>query len=215
MSSLRLADRKSLADLVTYLSRARAIDPDGAVRLIHDSATLAVYVGVLPGTGLLGEGTVVGLRVFAASPTASPDGGQDVVVPLGALADRAARLRDATSTTLDLPPVRAQAGWAALTPPRSGWELAGEVPEGILESIARQGISDVARASPEGSGGKAVQTVRRSVWSRPADTQLQISAGMAFGAYALGFLRGGAPARVLRCGRWTRLTLPAGHVLSR
>lgn len=238
MTFLQLGDADSAHDVATYLSRARALDADGAVRLTYDGATLAVYVGVLAGTGLLGEGTVVGLRVFALAPAARVPPAQpastsgaarsgqppetdaprpaagDAVVSIASVLDRLAR-RGVDPCLVDIPAVTVRAGWAALAPPRSGWEPVGEVASTVLEDAARGGISAIATGAPQGSGGKAVEAVRRSVWSRPVPELAQISAGSAFAAYALGFLAGGSHAAVLRCGRWTRLSLPAGHVLAR
>ncbi len=49
---------------------------------------LAAWVGVLPGSGILAEGTVLGLRTFRlAEPSRC-----DVVVPLGRVAEEIASL---------------------------------------------------------------------------------------------------------------------------
>ena len=63
-------DAASLADLGRYARRARALDEEAAVRLQADGSVLAAWVGVLPGSGILGEGLVLGLRTVAlAAPT--------------------------------------------------------------------------------------------------------------------------------------------------
>ncbi|MDF8265379.1 hypothetical protein [Luteipulveratus flavus] len=212
MSGLRLADTDSLADLATYVSRARALDADGAVRLQAAGTTLAAWVGVLRGRGLLGQGTVVGLRVLRLGEPAEVD----TVVPLAAVGDRLARAT-ADQPVLDLPPMTVRAAWAAVTPPRSGWQQVGEIALDQLRSVATEGVSEVAQGAPEGSGAAAVEDLRHRVWTRPiahdggADG---LPSGVAFGAYALGFLRGDV-GQVHSAARWFRLTTPGGHVLVR
>ena len=49
----------------TYAGRAKALDADGAIRLQAAGVVLAAWVGVLQGSGILAEGTVLGLRTFA------------------------------------------------------------------------------------------------------------------------------------------------------
>ena len=84
---LRLTDSQSLADLGRFASRARTVDDEGAMRLQASGAVLAAWVGVLPGNGILAEGTVLGLRTFALAEPAE----LDVIVPLGAVTDRTQR----------------------------------------------------------------------------------------------------------------------------
>src|SRR5204862_8113628 len=80
-------DDEGYADLRTFVSRARALDEDGVVRLQAERTVLAAYVGVLPGRGLLGDGAVVGLRTMRLAQPAAVD----VTVPLAAVSDRLAR----------------------------------------------------------------------------------------------------------------------------
>ena len=221
---LRLVDTAALADLGTYAARARAIDVDGAMRLQATGRVLAAWVGVLQGAGILAEGTVLGLRTFALAEPVEVD----AVVPLGAVADRTAH--HTADTDLPLPPTRALAAWAAVTPPRGPWEPAGTLPGDLLANVAREGVSEVADAVRE--RGAAAGFVRDRVWARDvreaagphpdllvADgaptTEATVRAGGAFAAYALGFLAPGQPVQVLRSNRWTRLTAPGGHVLMR
>lgn len=206
---LRLADGPTRADLATYVARARRLEEDGAIRLQASGTTLAAWVGVVKGRGLLGEGTTVGLRVLALREPADVD----VVVPLAAVADRLARSSDATD--LPLPPMTVRTSWAALSPPRSGWRPLTRVPVATLQAAADDGIRELAAATP----GPAVQQElrRQQVWSAglalPAAAD-GLSAGVAFGAHVLGFLVG-EQATVFAAGRWHRLTTDAGHVLVR
>lgn len=221
---LRLVDAAALADLGRYASRARAVDADGAMRLQATGGVLAAWVGVLQGSGILAEGTVLGLRTFALAEEADVD----AVVPLGAVTDRTAH--HAGGSDLPLPPTRALAAWAAVTPPRGPWEPAGSLPGDLLARVARDGLAEVTDAVR--ARGAAAGFVRDRVWARDVreaagphpdllvaegvpGTDATVRAGGAFAAYALGFLAPGEPVKVLRSNRWTRLTAPGGHVLMR
>jgi hypothetical protein len=210
---MQLADGDTVADLTTYLARARTLEDDGAVRLQAHGRSLAVWVGVLKGRGVTGQGTVLGLRVVGLSEAAEVDD----VVPLSAVTDRLARMRDAGSVALQMPPMTRRTSWAAISPPRSGWAPLGEVPVTGLNETAQDGIAEIAQGAPEGSGAAAVESLRQRVWARslPAAGGADgLPAGVAFGAYALGFLVGEF-AQVFGAGRWFRVTTPAGHVLVR
>lgn len=213
---LSLPDGESVADLSTFVARARRLDQEGAIRLQASGDVLAAWVCVLPGQGVLRSGLVLGLRTMRlAGPHQL-----DVTVPLGGLTDRFAR-RAATgdvSTSLSLPPAEVSPPWAAVTPPRGGWEPVGAVRLADLEAAARAGIAEVAQGAPEGSGSAAVAALRHRVWGRPVGEDEVLSgvpSGVALAVDALGFAAGAATAGVHRSGTWVRLSLPAGHVLAR
>lgn len=205
--TLHLLDEETRADLTTYVARARRID-DGAVRLQATGRALAAWVGVLAGRGLAGDGTVIGLRVLPLAEA----GDEDAVVPLSAVADRLARSRD-----LEMPPTRMRAAWAAISAPRGGWQLIGEISVETLRTVAAEGISQISAGAPEGSGAAAVESLRHRIWGRgmsaPGGAD-GLPAGVAFAAEALGFLVGDSAA-VHAAGRWHRVSTPAGHVLVR
>ena len=205
---LLLDDLQAYADLRTFVTRGRSLDEDGAIRLQADGTVLAAYVGVLPGRGLMGDGAVVGLRTMRLATPASVD----TTVSLAALADRLAR---DTAEGLELPPVSVQTAWAALTPPRGGWEPVGSLDAGALVEVERAGIAEVAHGAPAGAGGHAVTDLRQRVWGRLTETVPPVPAGAAFAAYALGFLGESERCDVVAHGRWTRLSSPRGHVLVR
>jgi hypothetical protein len=222
--TLDLTDPASLEDLGRFAARARAIDADGAMRLQAAGGVLAAWVGVLPGSGILAEGTVLGLRTFALATPAD----LDVIVPLAAVTDRTNR---GGGSDLPVPPTRALAPWSALTPPRGPWEPAGALPGDLLAAVARDGLVEVSDAVRE--RGAAAGFVRDRVWARDVreasgphpdlltlddrmpDAGTVVRSGGAFAAYALGFLEPGQPVTVFRSNRWTRLTAPGGHVLLR
>ena len=213
--TIRLADPEVRADLTTYVRRAMKLDADGAIRLQATGSTLAAWVGVRKGRGLLGEGTVIGLRAMPLAP-GSEDA--DEVVELRAVADRLARMDFHDSLELEMPPVTVRTSWAALTPPRSGWSRLGSIETDLLNRVATEGIAEVAQGSPVGSGAAAVETLQQRVWGRPiAETEPQVDglpAGAALGVLALGFAVGEA-ADVFATARWHRVSTPAGHVLVR
>ncbi len=222
--TLQLTDPAALEDLGRFAARARSIDADGAMRLQAAGGVLAAWVGVLPGSGILAEGTVLGLRTFALATPAD----LDVIVPLGAVTDRTNR---GGGSDLPVPPTRALAPWSALTPPRGPWEPAGALPGDLLAAVARDGLVEVSDAVRE--RGAAAGFVRDRVWARDVreasgphpdlltlddgmpDAATVVRSGGAFAAYALGFLEPGQPVTVFRSNRWTRLTAAGGHVLLR
>jgi hypothetical protein len=208
-SRIDLGDPRGLADLATFLGRARRANPDGAVRLQVVAGLLLTTVAVLEGTGLLGEGTVLGLRVVPVR-----DGDEvDVTVSFASLADRLAR-QDA-GAVLAVPPTTVGAAWSGLTPPRDAWEAVGRLPGEAIDGVAQRGIAAVAEGTPHGAGGHAVTTLRRRVWGAMSDTVPPFAAGLAFGAHVLGFTSAGEEASLSTNGRWTRLSTSRGHVLVR
>lgn len=210
MSELRLADPEALADLATYVGRARSLDADGAIRLQAHGAALAAYVGVLAGQGLMAQGSVIGLRVM---PLAEP-AEVDVTVSLASLTDRLARKEVAADARLPLPPTTVSASWGAVAPPRGGWEPVGAVAAEDLRAVAVDGIEEIARAVTAEAGSPAVTALRQRVWGRETATTPPVPAGAGFAAYVLGFLTQD-PVRVFAHGRWTRLSTGTGHVLVR
>lgn len=213
MVELRFAGPETLEDLRTYVARARSLDADGAIRLQSHGMALAAYVGVLPGRGPVMSGAVIGLRVMALAEPADVD----VIVALASVSDRLARTRtslSASTDTFSVPPTTVRVGWAAMAPPRSGWEVVGDLSVEDLRTVATQGIAEVTQGTPDGSGAQVVAAQRQRVWTRETETVPPIPSGAAFAAYALGFLTQ-QHARVLAHGRWTRLSTETGHVLVR
>jgi hypothetical protein len=208
MSAFTLTDAPSLDDLQIFLSRAARVE-EGSVRLIAGSGVLAVYCSVFAPAGLLDESaTVLGLRTFALSEHVA----FDAVVPVRSLLQRLERSQNEASTTIGMPMEVNTATWAAISPPRGGWQAAGEVSPAALETAARAGIRDVAAAIPDGTGEQIVRRVRSEVWGRPIPGAEHLPSGAAFAAFALGFL-GEDPVRTYGSGPWTRLTTTRGHVL--
>lgn len=208
MSTFTLSDAPSLDDLQVFLSRAARVE-DGSVRLIAGSGVLAVYCSVFTPSGILDESaTVLGLRTLALAEPAT----FDAVVPVRSLLQRLERAQGEGTTTIGLPMEVNTATWAAISPPRGGWQATGEVGPALLDTAARAGIRDVASAVPDGAGEQIVRKVRSEVWGRPIPGAEHIPSGAAFAAFALGFL-GEDPVRTYETGPWTRLSTQRGHVL--
>lgn len=207
--SLRLVDEVSAQDLATYLARARRVDDSGDVRLQAVGDVLAAWTCVLPGRGLGSTGLVLALRTFALAEPAR----RDVTVPIGAVTDRLAH----SGPVIPEPPMTTRPKWAALSPPRSGWEPAGTLPDARLREIAVAGIEEVARGAPDGSGSAAVADLRARVWGRLVAATPPVPAGTAFGLHVLGFLRPDeqSAASVHTTGPWTRVATDRGFVIAR
>lgn len=207
--SLRFADPRDLADLRTYVTRAKSID-DGAVRLQAAGTVLAAYVCVLRPRALGDDTpTILGLRTSALAEEAAAD----VTVSLSSVLDRLAR-SGTDDVELPLPPTTVTESWAGIGAPRSGWEPLGEVSDAELASVAETGIAEVARVVPEQAGAHMVAAARASVWGREMPGRQGVPAGAAFGAFALGFL-GDGEHRLFRNGNWYRLSGSRGHILVR
>lgn len=212
-SVLSFADGESLLDLSTFVSRARAYDATGAIRLQAAGRVLAAWVSVLPGTDLVGSGAVLGLRTMALAT----DHDLDVTVLLAGLTDRFARraVTHDPSAELTVPPSTVHPPWSGVTPPRGGWAAVGQISSTSLLAAARAGVVEVTEGTPETAGAPAVAALRAGVWGRPLEHDVPAGAGLA--VLALGFAAEDRPqeASVHRSGPWTRVSLPAGHVVCR
>jgi hypothetical protein len=210
-SILALPDQAALRDLQVLLDRAALADDSAAARLILENSVLAVYVSVLHPRGLLDSGpTVLGLRTVEASGD-----DLDVVVPIRSLQvllnealaeahDDAAQLTVPTSVNTVM--------WAAISPPRGGWERMGSIDPSVFDAAARAGIAEVATAVPGALGSDLVHRVRSEVWGAPLDGFEHVPAGAAFAALSLGFL-GDDVIEQYGSGSWLRFSTQRGHVL--
>lgn len=205
MTTLHFEDQRSADDFATFVRRALRVAPDGALRLQTSGTVLASWVEVLPGRSLTHTGLTLGLRVQRLTQPAD----LDIAVALVAVRDRLAR---GVETVFFVPPQQVSAPWLGISAPRSGWEPAATIAVARLQEIAREGIAEVAAGTPVVAGAAAVANLRERVWGRVPEEGMP--AGAAFAADALGFLVGDE-ASWHRCGRWGRLSTPAGFVLTR
>ncbi|GAA1817612.1 hypothetical protein [Nesterenkonia flava] len=216
---LRFAEAAALQDLATYVARARRIQEQG-IRLQTVGSILAAWVPVMTPSSLVGTlPAVLGMRAIRLAEASTVD----ATVELSSITERIARLGPA-ETELPLPPSRLNAPWAAVTPPRSGWQPAGSLKNAVLKSAAEEGIAQINQAVPTSAGAAVVEQVREKVWGAPLNVdagnetrgRVALPAGAAFGAFALGFLNGAdAETQVHTQGRWARLSSRAGYILCR
>lgn len=200
---LVLADAPSAQDALTFARRSARIGDEG-VRLQAAGGVLAMSTAALAPKGLLDRTpTVLGMRIVAADPELQCD---LVVSELSETDDDRA---------LALPETALAPSWAGVSPPRGGWESRGEIAAATLASRAQWGIAAVAERLPKDAGEDVVRAIRGDVWGMPDDALLGLPLGVAFAAFSLGFIGGEEQARVTVSGRWTRVTLQRGHVLSR
>lgn len=216
---LRFADAASLQDLGMYVKRGRRINEQG-IRLQAVGSVLAAWLPVMtPGSLNSQIPAVLGLRTMALAEPSDAD----VTVELDSISERLARLNPA-SMELPLPPARINAPWAAVTPPRSGWEPRGRLADSTLRRTAEAGIDEVAEVIPETAGAHVVEQVRERVWGRVLEPGAEddvvagtpIPAGAAFGALSLGFLESEAGVSdVYALGKWLRISSAGGFILCR
>lgn len=200
---LVLADAPSAQDALTFARRSARIGDEG-VRLQAAGGVLAMSTAALAPRGLLDRTpTVLGMRIIAADPELQCD---LVVSELAETDD---------DTALALPETALAPAWAGVAPPRGGWEPRGEISAATLASRAQWGIAAVAERMPKDAGEDVVRAIRGDVWGMPDDALLGLPLGIAFAAFSLGFIGGEEQARVTASGRWTRVTLQRGHILSR
>jgi hypothetical protein len=199
-------DPEAAADLLTFASRAARLG-DGAVRLRAAGGTLVTTCAPLAPRGLLDSTpTVLGMRVG----TVDPELECDLVVEAEALAPS---LDEPSSVAL--PATAVVAAWAGISPPRSGWTPTGTLSAAVLAARAQWGIAAVADGVPADAGEDAVRAVRARVWGPADDALAGLPLGVAFAAFALGFIAGEEEAPVRAAGPWSRVTLARGHVLVR
>jgi hypothetical protein len=206
-------DGETLADLATFVGRARRIDPDGAARITAVGDVLATYVSPVHGGG---GPVVLGLRVVRLAAESRID----TVVAIAALEEALAAARRDGDDALVVPAGQVTGvAWAGTSPPRGGWLPVGELGMPALAETAAAGIAEIVSGAPAGSGAAAVAALRARVWGRPlAPDRPELAglpAGVALVAEALGFVDGEEPAIVYRSGPWWRVTMPRGHVLAR
>lgn len=200
---LILADAETAHDALTFVSRAARASEDG-VRLQADGGILAMTAAALAPQSLFDRApTILAMRIVRADPELRCD----IVV-------------DALNTTDDpralaLPDTGRSPSWAGIAPPRGGWTPAGVLGADVIAQRAQWGISAVAHGSPAGSGEEAVRALRAAVWGEPDDDLAGLPRGVAFAAYAFGFISGAEQVPITVSGRWTRLAFARGHVLSR
>jgi len=210
MPAIQFSDHSDVSDLVGYLERAKKLDPDGLVKFKTFWDVLAIYVAPIFSSGLLSDGpTVLGLRTIKLENAPQLDANFEIAHIL----ERLAHLGEDRS--LSLPPVQQRAVWTGITPPREGWEHAGEIPQQQLSLWAKDGVTEVATTLPESIGASIAQKVRSQVWGKPVGFDVKFPAAVAFAISGLGFMSQGEMVKVYRARGWVRLSSRHGHVLAK
>lgn len=203
---LLFAETRGAEDALLFASRASVL-ADDVVRIEAAGGVLALTAAPLSSRGLLDSTpTVLGLRSLRADPALVCD----IVVTASALSAAAD-----DNHAVVLPETGVNAAWAGISPPRGNWEQTGEIPASTLATRAEWGIAAVANAVPTDAGEEAVRAVRGQVWGESDEALGGLVRGVAFTAFALGFIRGAETARVFRSERWVRVALERGNVLHR
>lgn len=214
-NSFQLLDEQTALDLQSYLTRAKKMDPKGAVRLRAFGNLLTAYVAPLYTANILDDGpTVLGLRTMELSSETEVN----VLVPIQAVLDRLAlefeKPEEKERFVFNLQSTE-RVPWAGVSPPRTGWVDAGTLSESMLTNVAKRGIAEVAETIPESVGGPIAARIRAEVWGRAIDLNSKVPAGAAFAAAGLGFLVRDQEVPVFHSQGWVRISSEFGHVLSK
>jgi len=208
---LRFQDQQDLSDLSAFLTRAKKLDAEGAVKLRSFGEVLAVYVSPIFSGSLMGDGpTVLGLRTLQLAEATELDG----TFEISAILERLANL-GSQDLELPIPPSQVRVAWSGVIPPRQGWEELGVLEQSQITAWAKDGISEVAEALPESVGSSIAAKVRLQIWGRAVDLELGLPGAAAFAMAGLGFMQPQEQIRVFGASNWLRLSSAHGHVLSK
>lgn len=204
-------DASDLSDLSAYLTRAKKMDSEGAVKLRCFGDVLAIYVSPIYSGSLMGDGpTVLGLRTIELSTATELDGSFEISAILERLVNN-----PSGSAELAIPPSQVRVPWSGVIPPRQGWEQIGTLSQEKLTSWAKDGIAEVANALPESVGSSIAAKVRLQIWGRAVDLDLGLPGAAAFAMAGLGFMQKEETIRVFGNQNWLRLSSLNGHVMAR
>lgn len=200
---LILADPQTARDALQFAGRAARVSGEG-VRLQASAGTLVMSSAALCPSGPFDRTpTIIALRVLRADPELECD---LVVESFTETEDPMA---------LGLPETALAPPWAGVSLPRGGWTTSDEVSAATLAARSHWGISAVAEALPRDPGEDVVRVVRGNVWGEFDHELGGLPRGISFAASAFGFIGNESETAILTTsGRWTRLTLERGHVLS-
>jgi hypothetical protein len=208
MQTLRFPDPKDVADLQSFLLRAKRLDDDGVVKFRAFGDILACYVSPIYSGSLLADGpTVLGLRTIRLASPSELDSSYSISEVLDAI--------NPDSSDLKLPKETARAAWTGVTPPRQGWEEFGTVSQEQITKWAKDGIDEVARTLPASVGSAIAARVRLGIWGKTVSLEFNLPGGSAFAMAGLGFMQKDEEIKVFRTNGWVRLTSSYGHVMAK
>ncbi len=211
-AKITFSESADIADLKSFLERAKRLDENGVVKFKASGDVLAVYVAPIFSGSLLGGGTtVLGLRTMRLRSEVQIDANFEIAAVL----DRLAKPTVFMTSALELPPMSVKVAWAGITPPREGWKRVAGIAQADLSEVAKAGIAEVASLLPASIGASIAGKVRQEVWGRLIAGSTPYPAGAAFASSGLGFLTPDEVVEVFEAPGWLRLSSQNGHVLCR
>jgi hypothetical protein len=211
-AKITFSESADIADLKSFLERAKRLDENGVVKFKASGDVLAVYVAPIFTGSLLGGGTtVLGLRTIRLRSEVQIDANFEI----SAILDRLAKPTVFMTSALELPPMSVKVAWAGITPPREGWTRVAGISQADLSEVAKAGIAEVASLLPASIGASIAGKVRQEVWGRLIAGSAPYPAGAAFAISGLGFLTPDEVVEVFEAPGWIRLSSQNGHVLCR
>ena len=203
-------DPRDIADLSSYLTRARKLDDDGCVKFRAFGDILAVYVSPIFSGSLMGDGpTVLGLRTMKIDKTEL-----DATFTIASIQERLASPA-IEGMQLDLPHASTRAAWSGVTPPRQDWEESGTVSQAQISQWAKEGIAEVANTLPSSVGSSIAAKVRLGIWGKTVSLEFHLPGAAAFAMAGLGFMQKDEEIKVYTAKGWVRLSSAHGHVISK
>jgi hypothetical protein len=209
-NTIRFLDQRDIADLSSYLTRARKLDDDGCVKFRAFGDILAVYVSPIFSGSLMGDGpTVLGLRTMKIEKTEL-----DATFTIASIQERLASPA-IEGMQLELPQESTRAAWSGVTPPRQDWEESGTVSQAQISQWAKDGIAEVANTLPSSVGSSIAAKVRLGIWGKTVSLEFHLPGAAAFAMAGLGFMQKDEEIKVYTAKGWVRLSSAHGHVLSK
>ena len=209
-NTIRFLDQRDIADLSSYLTRARKLDDDGCVKFRAFGDILAVYVSPIFSGSLMGDGpTVLGLRTMKIEKAEL-----DATFTIASIQERLASPA-VEGMQLELPKESTRAAWSGVTPPRQDWEESGTVSQAQISQWAKDGIAEVANTLPSSVGSSIAARVRLGIWGKTVSLEFHLPGAAAFAMAGLGFMQKDEEIKVYTAKGWVRLSSAHGHVLSK
>ena len=209
-NTIRFLDQRDIADLSSYLTRARKLDDDGCVKFRAFGDILAVYVSPIFSGSLMGDGpTVLGLRTMKIEKAEL-----DATFTIASIQERLASPA-VEGMQLELPQESTRAAWSGVTPPRQDWEESGTVSQAQISQWAKDGIAEVANTLPSSVGSSIAAKVRLGIWGKTVSLEFHLPGAAAFAMAGLGFMQKDEEIKVYTAKGWVRLSSAHGHVLSK
>ncbi|MEK9987403.1 MAG: hypothetical protein VXA46_04260 [Aquiluna sp.] len=209
-NTIRFLDQRDIADLSSYLTRARKLDDDGCVKFRAFGDILAVYVSPIFSGSLMGDGpTVLGLRTMKIEKTEL-----DATFTIASIQERLASPA-IEGMQLEFPQESTRAAWSGVTPPRQDWEESGTVGQAQISQWAKDGIAEVANTLPSSVGSSIAAKVRLGIWGKTVSLEFHLPGAAAFAMAGLGFMQKDEEIKVYTAKGWVRLSSAHGHVLSK